>query len=157
MTGKNETEKNAMPETAARQIDPGLEKAKQEIAAMMSDATEQASEIVENAKQFAQAIMEEAKNANTGIANQEIKEKPPNDNYLEEYVEVTLFQDNDKYKDDVFVAVNGENCLIQRGKPVRIKRKFALALASSDRQDIYAAQIAEQFANNYRDNQKVLS
>ena len=29
------------------------------------------------------------------------------------------------YKDNVFVAVNGESCVIMRGKKVKIKKKFA--------------------------------
>ena len=59
--------------------------------------------------------------------------------YLEEYVPVRLFKDNEKYSDDVFVAVNGEGCLIRRGETVMIKRKFAEVLEQSDRQDLYAA------------------
>ena len=43
----------------------------------------------------------------------------------EEYVEVMLFKDGGKYKDDVFVSINGESCLIKRGVPVKIKKKFA--------------------------------
>ena len=38
--------------------------------------------------------------------------------YMEEKVPVRLFKDNDRYKDDVFVAVNGEGCLM-RGKKIR--------------------------------------
>lgn len=38
--------------------------------------------------------------------------------YLEEYVPVRLFKDKEKYSDDVFVAVNGEGCLIRRGETV---------------------------------------
>ena len=37
----------------------------------------------------------------------------------EELVEITLFRDGEKYKDDVYVCVNGEGCLIRRGEPVR--------------------------------------
>lgn len=55
--------------------------------------------------------------------------------YMEEYVEVKLFKDNDKYKDDVYVAVNGENCVIKRGERVKIKRKFAEVLDNSEHQD----------------------
>ena len=35
--------------------------------------------------------------------------------YLNETVAVKLFRDNDRYKDDVYVAVNGQNCVIKRG------------------------------------------
>lgn len=77
--------------------------------------------------------------------------------YLEEYIEIMLFKDNDKYKDDLFVSVNGQTCLIKRGVPVKVKRKFAQLIDSSQRQDLYAAQLAEQFANQYREKEKVLS
>lgn len=54
---------------------------------------------------------------------------------MEEYVVITLFKDGDKYKDDVYVSVNGQNCAIQRGVPVRIKRKFAMEIAKSQYED----------------------
>ena len=54
---------------------------------------------------------------------------------MEEYVTIELLKDDGKYKDDVYVAVNGQNCVIQRGVPVRIKRKFALELAKSQFED----------------------
>ena len=66
---------------------------------------------------------------------------------LDEYVEVELFRDNDRYKDDVFVAVGGENCLIKRGEPVRIKRKLALVLEQSRRQDIRTAELIAAESN----------
>ena len=34
---------------------------------------------------------------------------------MEELVEIKLFKDNGKYKDDVFVSVNGETIAIKRG------------------------------------------
>ena len=43
----------------------------------------------------------------------------------------------------VFVAVNGEGCLIKRGEPVRIKRKFARVLEQSDLQDRLAQGLME--------------
>ncbi|MBR6782611.1 MAG: hypothetical protein IKM33_05385 [Clostridia bacterium] len=63
--------------------------------------------------------------------------------YLNEYVTVKLFRDNDRYKDDVYVAVNGRNCLIKRGEWVKIKRKFALVLDQSEIQDMQTAEYLE--------------
>ena len=40
-------------------------------------------------------------------------------------VEIELFRDNKDYKDNVFVAVNGESCVIARGRKVKIEKKFA--------------------------------
>lgn len=42
----------------------------------------------------------------------------------EELVSVRLFKDNDKYKGDVFVAVNGQSVLIRRGERVAIKKSL---------------------------------
>ena len=59
----------------------------------------------------------------------------------EEYVEVDLFRDNAKYKDEVNVAVGNENCVIKRGMKVRVKRKFALAIEESLREDFRVAEV----------------
>ena len=63
----------------------------------------------------------------------------------EELIEVTLFKDNDKYKEDVYVAVGGKNCVIKRGVPVKIKRKYYLALKQSNAQDDSSAGISVLF------------
>ena len=64
--------------------------------------------------------------------------------YLNGYISVKLFKDNDRYKDDVYVAVNGQNCIIKRGEWVKIKRKFALVLDSSEIQDMKTAEFIER-------------
>ena len=56
----------------------------------------------------------------------------------DELVEITLFRDGEKYKDDVYVCVNGEGCLIRRGEPVRVRRCVAAVLENSTRQDARA-------------------
>ena len=56
----------------------------------------------------------------------------------DELVEITLFRDGEKYKDDVYVCVNGEGCLIRRGEPVRVRRCVAEVLEHSTRQDARA-------------------
>ena len=64
--------------------------------------------------------------------------------WLNEYVEIKLFKDNDRYKDDVYVAVNGQNCIIKRGEWVKVKRKFALVLDASEIQDMRTAEFIER-------------
>ena len=76
--------------------------------------------------------------------------------YLTEYVAVKLFRDNDRYKDDVYVAVNGQNCLIKRGEWVKIKRKFALVLDQSEIQDMQTAEYLEAEQARYRDVEKIV-
>lgn len=61
--------------------------------------------------------------------------------YLNEYVDVKLFKDSDRYSDDVYVAVNGQNCIIKRGEWVKIKRKFAIVLDQSEIQDMKTSEM----------------
>ncbi|MBQ8341146.1 MAG: hypothetical protein IJY22_02060 [Clostridia bacterium] len=74
------------------------------------------------------------------------------ESWLNEYVEVRLFKDNDKYKDDVYVAINGKNCVIRRGVWTRIRRKFALLLDQSEIQDLRTAELMEREANRFADD-----
>ena len=71
------------------------------------------------------------------------------EDWLNEYVEVRLFKDNEKYKDDVYVAINGKNCVIRRGVWTRIRRKFALLLDQSEIQDLRTAELMEQEAKRF--------
>lgn len=50
----------------------------------------------------------------------------------DDYVEIRLFKDGDKYKDDVFVGVNGKMCQVKRGVPVKIQRRYARVIAESE-------------------------
>ena len=60
--------------------------------------------------------------------------------YYNELVTVKLFKDSGKYKDDVFVAVNGVGMIVPRGVDVQIPRKYAEALKNSELQDSFAAE-----------------
>ncbi|MBR3753360.1 MAG: hypothetical protein IKK50_09565 [Ruminiclostridium sp.] len=70
-------------------------------------------------------------------------------------VTIQLFRDNDKYKNDVFVAINGQSCLIQRGKPVQVKRKFARVLEQSMSQDIAASELMDQEEKEFERQSKL--
>ena len=67
----------------------------------------------------------------------------------DELVEIELFRDNKDYKDDVFVAVNGDSCVIVRGKKVLIKRKFADVIEKSMQQDIKTARMMDQKSDEF--------
>ncbi len=67
----------------------------------------------------------------------------------DELVTVQLFKDNDRYKEDLFVAVNGERILIQRGVPVQIKKKFAEVIENSQRQDQQTDALMQRMASDY--------
>ncbi len=73
--------------------------------------------------------------------------------YLNEYVAVKLFRDNDRYKEDVYGAVNGHNCVIKRGEWVKVKRKFALVLDQSEIQDMQTAEYLEAEQSRFRESE----
>lgn len=109
------------------------------IAEMLLAAEQKANEIIEAAeKKVAENSGAQAK-AEVSKANAD----------LEEYVEIRLFKDTSKYKDDVYVCVNGENCLIKRGIKTKIKKKFALVLEQSDMQDYLTGQLMDSKAAEY--------
>lgn len=72
----------------------------------------------------------------------------------EERVTIRLFKDGGKYKDDVFVAVNGETCVVKRGVPVQIKKKFAEVLERSMKQDEATAALIERESTDYAEQAK---
>lgn len=115
------------------------------------DIQAQVQAILEQAKEEARKIVEEARAATKGEMSEEEKaERKAREEYLNELVEVRLFKDNNKYKDDVFVSVNGENCVIKRGERVKIKRKFALVLEQSDMQDYATSKLMEKAAQTQK-------
>jgi len=71
-------------------------------------------------------------------------------------VKVKLFRDNAKYKDDVFVAVNGKGWLIQRGVEVEVPDCVAEVLQQSMEQDARAAELMEQEAEQFRVDSETL-
>lgn len=114
-----------------------LEAVQAQIAEMLANAKAEAAQIVADAKTAAESAGVSAAADQVKAARAAAKAK------ADELVDVQLFKDNDRYKDDVFVAVNGENCLIQRGTPVKIKRKFAEVLEHSAKQDAETGMIIE--------------
>ena len=110
-----------------------------QVEAMLAKAREEAAKIVADAKASVNGeLTEEQKKANE-------KRKA----YWNEPVKVKLFKDNNKYKDDVFVAVNGENCVIKRGLEVEVKRKFADVLDKSDFQDYETSMLIEKKSSEF--------
>lgn len=67
----------------------------------------------------------------------------------DELVTVQLFKDSNKYKYDVTLHVNGQNVVIQRGKPVQIKKKFAEVLEHSLEQDARTADLISAKTNEF--------
>ena len=120
-----------------------LEDASKQIQAMLEEARMEREE--------AARILAEAKASVNGEKTEEQKKADEERKaYWDELVEVKLFRDNNKYKDDVFVAVNGENCVIKRGETVKIKRKFAAVLEASDLQDYETSKLIDQKTSEYK-------
>ncbi len=76
-----------------------------------------------------------------------------NDRNLES-VQVKLFQDGGKYKDDVVAIVNARAIRIQRGKTVSIPRNYALVLERSSAQDTATAQLIARESAKYASEAK---
>lgn len=116
----------------------------------LADVAKQVEEMLAKAREEAAKIIAEAKATASGeISEEQKKANAEREAYWNEPVEVKLFKDNNKYKDDVFVSVNGENCVIKRGERVQIKRKFADVLDKSDMQDYETSLLIEKKSNEF--------
>ncbi len=119
----------------------------------LDDIKKQVKEMLAKAKEEAEKIVSDAKKAVSGELTEEQKkereEREEREAYWNELVEVKLFKDNNKYKDPVFVSVNGENCVIERGVRVKVKRKFAEVLDQSDLQDYETSMLIEKKSGEY--------
>lgn len=62
-------------------------------------------------------------------------------------IKIRLYKDNDKYKDDVQVIVNGKVFLIKRGIEVEVPDFVAEALENAQIQAQYAAEYSEKAAS----------
>ena len=77
--------------------------------------------------------------------------------YMQEMVEIELFYDGDKYKDDVHVGVNGKSWLIKRGEKVKVPRFVAEVIANSEAQDKYSAMQQRMMSSAFeRETEKLL-
>ena len=112
--------------TPAAEAEDIIAKAKAEAAAIVAEAQAKAKETLEAAKETAPAAPK------------------PND-----LVPIRLIKDNDKYKDDVFVAVNGRSFQIKRGETVQVPAYVAEVLEQSMAQDNATANLIERESSAY--------
>ena len=111
-----------------------IAKAKAEAAAILAEAEAKAKETVEAAKETAPAGKEAQG---------------------EKMVPIRLFKDNEKYKDDVFVAVNGRSFQIKRGETVMVPDYVAAVLEQSMAQDMATANLIEEESSRYEAEAKL--
>ena len=113
-------------------------------AMSMADVQKQIADMLAAAKMEAERIIAEAGKKTGAVSAERAAELEADKARGEELVEIKLFKDSGKYKDDVFVSCNGESVGIQRGVRVKIKRKHAEILDNSEHQDYETAQLIEQ-------------
>lgn len=92
----------------------------------------------------------------TGKVTAETEEARKLKAYYEEKVTVNLFLDNDKYKDDVMVNVNGKLWQIQRGVDVQVPRYVAEVLENSMKQDRATALRIRELESKYEAESKTV-
>lgn len=135
------TEEQKAP--ANEQPSVNMDDIKAQITAMLAEAQAEAKRIVEEAKAAAEEITAPVKEKAAEEAAA-AEARAAREAWLNEEVEVKLFKDGGKYKDDVFVSVNGETVALKRGERVRIKRKFALVLDNSERSDYETTELMRE-------------
>lgn len=96
-----------------------------------------------------EAKVEEAKVEEEKV--EETKKLTPNDpGYWDEKISYKPFYDGAFYKDDIYVAVNGENRVIKRDidEPVMLERKFVQAIKDAEEQQRAARRYQLAHINN---------
>jgi len=74
--------------------------------------------------------------------------------HLNEKVPFFAIKDNDKYKDDIVVAINGYTYVIQRGKHVEIPRYVYQAIEGAERQRTAAAEQSQGLVDLFASKSK---
>lgn len=85
------------------------------------------------------------------------KKSNPQLDYMNEKVSFRAFRDNDKYKDDLIVIINGKTWQIQRGKTVLIPRFVYLAIKQAERQKAVAAEHSQGLIDLYMTREERLT
>lgn len=110
--------------------------------------------MLEDARKEAEKILKAAKKTATSSTETVAEDSVPDEvkktlEYMREKVTINLFKDPGEYKDDVFVAVNGERFLIKRGVDVEVPRYVAEVLKQSREQDQKTADLIEEKSSEY--------
>lgn len=79
------------------------------------------------------------KAVNPETEQEEVKTDPKAD-----WVQVFLFKDNNEYRFDLPVIVNGKRYLVKRGEPVMVPPEVAEVIRNSEMQQASAVRTAEQ-------------
>lgn len=115
-------------------------------AAIIEEAKAESKKIIKAAREAAKAEVAKATDKADEKPYQETEEEKAAANEL---VEVRLFKDKDRYKDDVLVIVNGQSYLIKRGVTAKVPRKVLDVLQCSDIQTGIAADVIADYRDLY--------
>lgn len=131
-TGAEVIQETAEAETGSKYID--VEKLREQLRAEIR----------------AEILAEEKAKGGKAEAQAERKARQTMAEAKKDLVELELFQDDDKYKDDLFVAVNGERYQIKRGVRVKVPRFVADAVEQSVAQDKKTANLIRRYELDYK-------
>lgn len=142
---KEKTTEGAAPEISTAPVTGESNPPTVDADAIKAAAEQEAAEIIAKAKAQAAGIIDEAEKtaAETANASAEADSAPKT-------VRMRLFKDNGKYKDDLFVAVNGKAVKIQRGVDVDIPIEYIEVIESSLKQDGETAELIERESGTYK-------
>ena len=87
----------------------------------------------------------------TTAAESAVKKKLDKYGFSGETTTITLFYDGLKYKDPLFVQINGRSFLIRRGEPVTVPVEVATVVNQSLMQDGHAAQLIRGLTSKPQD------
>ena len=106
----------------------------------MAEKKQRTPEEMEQALAAANKALEQAEEVMRGMSAREADDG---------MVSFYAFKDDDKYKDDIVVGLNGKVYRIQRGKHVRIPRPVYNIIRRSMAQDAATAEMLEEKAREY--------
>lgn len=140
---EKEQEQGQEQETNTSTTPDPIKEAQEQAQAILAAAKEQAAKIVEDGTEEAAKIKAEAHVA-AFQAHAEKKSPKEETDPMEELVDYIAPLIVGKEDQAIFCQVNGENIRIQRGKKVRIKRKFKEVLDQSAEQEMAAYAFMEK-------------
>lgn len=151
---KNENKEKEQETTQVTTPTPDpAEEAKKEAQAILDAAKSEADKITEEAKtkaeEEAKAAFEAKRAELEEAAKAEADATAAAPAPAHKMVPVRLFKDNEKYKDDVFVAVNGKSYQIKRGETVMVPDFVAEVLERSTAQDQATANLIDRQSREY--------
>lgn len=117
-----------------------------EVKKILASAKTEAAEILSNAKKAAESTM-----------TAETPEQKAERKRMEEKVDIELFKDDDRYKDDLFVGVNGVGYNIKRGVSVKVPRAVAQVIRDSETQRKAATSMITELTEEFKKKDKAIN